>query len=112
MRHRLPSEITLPPKVEAVLPSCSSAAIPNNGVIDPSYLNGMTGFSMSGVDAGDALGTAVTTGDITGDGLPDIAISAPGASPNDGVQGGGAGSVYIIYGKKTGWFSSVDLSGL
>ncbi len=92
----------------------SSAAFPNNGVIDPTYLNGTTGFTVPGVNAGDALGTAVTTGDITGDGIPDIAIAAPGASPNDGTAGGGntAGSVYVIYGKKTGWFSSVDLSGL
>ena len=89
----------------------SSGTFPNSGVITPSYLTGgTTGFSLPGVSSGDLLGTAVATGDLNGDGYPDIAVSAPGASPNDGAQGGGsgAGSVYVIYGHSGNWAASLD----
>lgn len=46
-------------------------------------------------DAGDALGVKVATGDLNGDGVPDIAVGAPyanGAAPN-------SGKAYVFFGR-------------
>lgn len=57
------------------------------------------------LDEGDALGTSVATGDLNGDGIPDLAIGAPTAN------GGGTntGKVYVFFGK-AGLPGTVDLS--
>ena len=96
-----------------ILGQNSSFTWPNSGVITPSYLTGgTTGVSIPGLNSGDKFGSAIAVGDITGDNIPDIAISAPGASPNDGAQGGGsgAGSVYVVYGHTGNWQSSLNLN--
>ncbi|MEL7028013.1 MAG: integrin alpha, partial [Pseudomonadota bacterium] len=66
-------------------------------IFDIDALNGLDGFSITGVD-GEELGTAISTaGDYNGDGIPDIAISAPGAFDH-------TGAVYIVYGgREAAW---------
>ena len=79
------------------------------GNIDVATLNGTNGFKMPAVNVYDYAGTSVTNaGDINGDGIDDIAIGAIGSDSN----GSNSGSVYIVYGKSTGFTATVSLSGL
>ena len=58
------------------------------------------GVIWEGSDAGDALGSSVAgLGDVTGDGLDDVALGAPGADPSpSGSPLADAGVVYLIEG--------------
>ena len=70
--------------------------------IDTTLLNGTTGTEFDG--AGEyGAGFSVAVGDVNGDGIADIIISAPGASPNNVTQ---AGSVYVVYGHSGSWGAS------
>lgn len=61
------------------------------------------------LDAGDATGTSVATGDLNGDGIADLIIGAP--SGNNGTQdvGRDTGAVYVFYGK-TSLSGTLDLA--
>jgi len=59
-------------------------------------VDGKGGFAIDGENDDDAAGQAVHhVGDVNGDGLGDVAIGARSAA-------GGAGKVYVVYGKSTG----------
>jgi len=58
-------------------------------------IDGTQGFRLDGALAGDGTGVSITTGDINGDGIPDIIIGAPSAS-----AGAGDGYVYTYFGHK------------
>ena len=61
---------------------------------------GIDGALWTGAAAGDRRGSAVAgLGDVTGDGLDDVAFGAPFADPH-GVQD--AGAVYVVNGSQTG----------
>ncbi|MEM8840415.1 MAG: Ig-like domain-containing protein [Pseudomonadota bacterium] len=80
------------------------------GTIDLQALSGDDGFAISGLAAEDAAGLAVTgVGDVNGDGLDDIVVTAPGADPSGQVA---AGSAYLIFGAESGFGGDLDLSGL
>jgi hypothetical protein len=59
--------------------------------------NGAIDIGFTGIDAGDAAGTAVRVLDLDGDGVRDLAIGAPGG---DGPTNSrtDSGEVYVIYG--------------
>jgi len=62
----------------------------------------------TGATAGDKAGYSVTkAGDVDGDGYDDILIAAPYNDDN----GTDAGAVYLIYGRSSGFSSTVSLSG-
>ena len=87
-----------------------STAFPSAS-ITTSYLTGTTGFTINGINAGDKLGYTVAVGDINNDGNADIAVAAPYATAPPGGNAG-AGSVYVIFGKKVNWSSNFNLNGL
>ncbi len=71
-----------------------------------STLNGTNGFRLDGLALNDNAGASVASaGDINGDGITDLIIGGPGAI-------GGAGSSYVVFGKASGWTSTLALSSL
>jgi len=78
--------------------------------IELSILNGSDGFVINGEKANDNLGISVSgAGDINGDGIADVIIGAPNATPN-GIPSGG--SSYVIFGKATPFTATLEASGL
>jgi Ca2+-binding RTX toxin-like protein len=74
-----------------------------------STLNGTNGFAINGINAGDESGSSVSSaGDINGDGIDDLIISAPNASPN----GNASGQSYVVFGSKAGFSAQFNLSTL
>ncbi|WP_204153456.1 integrin alpha, partial [Leptolyngbya sp. CCY15150] len=64
-------------------------------VLNLADLDGSNGFRIDGVAANDYSGRSVSSaGDINGDGIDDLIISAPGADPNSSDSG----SSYVVFG--------------
>ena len=77
--------------------------------IELSSLNGTNGFIINGVGAEDQSGREVSNaGDVNGDGISDLLISAFMADPN----GADSGQSYVVFGSTSGFGSSVELSSL
>jgi len=78
--------------------------------VNLSTLNGSTGFRLAGGTADDNSGYSVAAaGDVNGDGLDDMIIGARYADPNSQSL---AGSAYVVFGKTSGFASSINLSTL
>ena len=59
-------------------------------------------ITIFGVNRRDSTGSALSTGDVNGDGVVDVIIGAPGAKiKSSGKKRRRTGKVYVIYGKKT-----------
>jgi FG-GAP repeat len=72
-----------------------------------STLNGTNGFKINGIAAGDSSGRSVSNaGDINGDGIDDLII---GSSQSD-INGTSSGQSYVLFGSRSGFSSSIDLS--
>ncbi|MDP4156834.1 MAG: hypothetical protein Q8929_14490, partial [Bacillota bacterium] len=79
-------------------------------LIDLFFLNAKQGVIIEGAKAYDRSGRSVSlAGDFNGDELDDVIIGAPDVSPQYRYQ---AGSSYIIYGKKGGYPTPIDLAFL
>ncbi len=77
--------------------------------VDVSTLDGTNGFRLSGVSASDFTGhTVASAGDVNGDGVADMIVSAYGADPN----GSYSGASYVVFGKTGGFAANLDLSSL
>ena len=69
---------------------------------------GAGGFRIDGIDAGDRSGWRVSgAGDVNGDGLDDVIVSAYAADPDDTSE---AGESYVVFGKADS--ESIDLGAL
>jgi hypothetical protein len=78
--------------------------------IDLTYLNATQGVIIEGAAAYDSSGISVSSaGDMNGDGLSDVIVGAYQSSPQGRI---GAGSSYVIYGKKGGYPAPLDLARL
>jgi hypothetical protein len=74
-----------------------------------STLNGINGFIVNGIAAGDLSSSSVSSaGDVNGDGIDDLIIGAIGADPN----GSASGQSYVVFGTRSGFTSVLDLSTL
>ncbi|MHC5937698.1 beta strand repeat-containing protein [Nostoc sp.] len=74
-----------------------------------STLNGTNGFAINGINADDNSGISVSSaGDINGDGITDLIIGAPYASPNSDRSG----QSYVVFGSKGGFDAQLNLSTL
>ncbi|MFL5748993.1 MAG: hypothetical protein ACJ767_00085 [Chloroflexota bacterium] len=68
---------------------------------------GNAGFRIDGAAAGDQTGNAVAgTGDVNGDGRPDVVVGAPETD----VNGNGSGSAFVVFGSSS--LATVDLAAL
>jgi len=63
------------------------------------------GTLATGINAGEEAGWALAVGDVNGDGIADLIIGAPYAN-------GESGSVYVVFGTKTGFPNPLPLSSL
>ena len=88
-------------------------ALPVNfsfSVLSLAGLDGSNGFRLDGAAAGDGSGRSVSAaGDVNGDGFADLIVGASEANPNGKL---GAGSSYVVFGKASGFASSLDLAAL
>ncbi len=72
--------------------------------------NNAAGFAGQGTATNDAVGNALITLDLNGDGLSDIAVCAPNASPGGRT---GAGSLYVLFGSRSTFYgTAINLSTL
>jgi len=77
--------------------------------LDPRNLNGQNGFRITGISAGEKTIQVSSAGDVNGDGFADLLIGSPGSRPG-GV--GGTGAAYVVFGKVSGWGSTIDVAAL
>lgn len=78
--------------------------------VELSTLNGTDGFAIKGIGAKDGTGVSVSNaGDINADGVDDVIIGARFADPNNLKD---AGSAFVVYGSKSGFAPTLDLSDL
>jgi hypothetical protein len=69
----------------------------------------LSGTRMDGATASDGTGNSVAYGDVNGDGIRDLIIGVSNAGYNSLA---GSGSVYVVYGTKSGFADPLPLSGL
>ena len=79
-----------------------------SSTIELSELDGSDGFRIDGENPGDYSGLSVSSGDVNDDGYNDIIIGAHFADPN----GNKSGSTYVVFGKKSGFSETIDLSDI
>ncbi|MBY5307894.1 hypothetical protein F2Y93_09125, partial [Aphanizomenon flos-aquae CCAP 1446/1C] len=84
-----------------------------NGNFDPifdlSTLNGNNGFVINGINEFDNSGWSVSgVGDISGDGIDDLIVSANNADPN----GESSGQSYVVFGKNGSFASAINLTDI
>ena len=78
--------------------------------INVASLDGTNGFRLDGIAAGDRSGSAVSdAGDVNGDGIDDLIISAPDASSSGGSY---SGSSFVVFGRDIAFPSSIGLDTL
>lgn len=70
-------------------------------------INSNNGFLINGID-GNSSGTA-SSGDINGDGIPDLVIGADGGTTSGGIN---AGKTYVIFGQQGGFTGSINVPEL
>jgi Ca2+-binding RTX toxin-like protein len=76
--------------------------------VDLANLTPSQGVRLDGGEVSESGSSVASAGDINGDGLADLIIGAPDASPDGREE---AGSAFVIFGKTSSW-SNIDLANL
>ena len=101
----LPGMLLLTVLLSMALTSGASAQ-----VIDLSTLDGSNGFRLVGIDADDHSGWSVSgAGDVNGDGIDDLIIGAFAPDRSGSLS---TSESYVVFGKRSGFAASMDLSTL
>uniref|UniRef100_A0A7S1E2D6 Integrin alpha-2 domain-containing protein n=3 Tax=Hemiselmis andersenii TaxID=464988 RepID=A0A7S1E2D6_HEMAN len=79
--------------------------------VQASSLDGRSGFTIYGVDSGDAAGNGVSRGDVNGDGCVDVLIGVYGGDGSSN-SASNTGEVHVVFGKASGWTPSIEASSL
>lgn len=78
-------------------------------ILQASGLNGSNGFKINGQASNHNLGSDLNrAGDINGDGVSDLIVSAPGANPN----GNASGRSYVVFGSLTAFSAELQITAL
>ena len=86
-----------------------SASLELSSLLASNGGDGTNGFVINGIDQYDYSGYSVSSaGDINNDGFDDIIIGASYADPNGDLSG----ESYVVFGKATGYSTSLNLSDL
>ncbi|PHQ79789.1 MAG: hypothetical protein COB66_06165 [Coxiella sp. (in: Bacteria)] len=81
-----------------------------NSVFELSNLDGVNGFTINGIAAGDQSGISVAAaGDVNRDGVDDLIIGARYANPGGRTN---AGQSYLVFGHRGGLPNPIELSSL
>jgi hypothetical protein len=81
--------------------------------LDLSSLNGTDGFVINGISALDRSGLSVSSaGDVNDDGIDDLIIGAPYASPDDTFLTEQAGETYVVFGRGIPFTATLNLATL
>jgi hypothetical protein len=76
------------------------------GVFELASIDGVNGFRLSGSRDGEFLGGSVSrAGDVNGDGIDDVIVTAAGSSE-------GVGAAYVVFGKNGGFSADLNISTL
>jgi hypothetical protein len=78
-----------------------SSSLTSGGSIATSNLSGSNGFLVT-ANARAYLGASLASGDVNGDGIPDLIIGAPYNNVQNNRYQSGYGAVYVVYGLSTG----------
>ncbi len=79
-----------------------------NATLNLSTLDGSNGFRLDGMAFESSGGAVSSAGDVNGDGIDDLIIGAQYADNN----GSSSGSTYLVFGTKTEFSATLDLSTL
>ena len=89
------------------------SASPFGATFDLSALNGSNGFTIAGKDSFSYSGFSTSgLGDINGDGLADLIVSAPGNTVLGASFGSRSGDSYVVFGAASGLPAVLELSSL
>ena len=91
----------------AILLAFGRAAGP--AAIDLSAPDGASAVRIDGLAAGDRLGAAIEIGDVNGDAIGDLVVSATRAGEPGRED---AGVTYVVFGRTGGWDPLIDLAAL